>query len=262
MLKFDISHDYKGIGVSEGLERGLLVYKDDVLLLEEGMGIGICALQTGGYTYFTSIKSITKAKNSYDVLYSINKRLEWKIFGFRSRNLTKALEYIATNLYMKNESGQKTALKLGTLMRKLFRVEASFMEVPSLGEVKTNYEISDYRIIVNVSCETNTKSNKLFIMNELGGGFFNKALLNGESTTAPSGWQKLKPYCEIYSEAYNLAFRLVEEHVPDNLQSTLFWGREFVKDSYCWSGFESEINWNMAKFENYRYSIVFREVAK
>jgi len=99
-LKFDISTQYKGTGVSQGLDRGLLVYDDDILLLEEGMGLGACAFQTGSYTYFTSIKSIKKAEDSFKVVGSIDKKLVWKVLGIKSSLLTRTLEYITTNIYM------------------------------------------------------------------------------------------------------------------------------------------------------------------
>jgi hypothetical protein len=38
MLKFDMSRQYKGTGVSHGLDRGLLVYSDDVLLFRKAWG--------------------------------------------------------------------------------------------------------------------------------------------------------------------------------------------------------------------------------
>jgi len=131
-----MSTDYLGTGVSKGLDRGLLVYHDDVLLLEEGMGLGACALQSDGYTHFTSIISIKQTKESYEVVCGIDKRLEWKALGIKSNTLTRALEYFATNIYMKYQKGQVVLLKLGGISQKLFNVKASCVKVPKLGEVR------------------------------------------------------------------------------------------------------------------------------
>jgi len=262
MLRFDISHQYKGTGVSIGLDRGLVVYHDDILLLEEGMGLGSCALQTGGYTHFTSIASIKKTKDTIEVVYRIDKRLEWKVLGIQSHHFTRALEYIATNLYMKHPKRQEWLLKLGGLLQRLFNVKACFVNVPILGEVRITYEVSDSEILVDLSCETEATGSKLFVMNELGGSIFNKGILDGVLSAAPSGWQKIEGLCELYSQVHSLAFTIVERHIPDNVRSTLYWGRELVTNNYCWAGFESEISCDMNKFNHYRYSVKFREGVK
>ena len=262
MLKFDISHEYKGTGISQGLDRGLLVYNDNILLLEEGMGLGACAIQTNGFTHFTSIKSIVKADDSFDVLSLIDTRLEWQILGIRSRYFTKMLEYFTTNIYMKNEERQREIHKLGGFLRKLFNVKACFIKVPIIGKIRVKYEVGKKEILVDLSCETEKTGSKLFVMNELGGSIFDKGIINGELVISPSGWQKIESHSELYSPSHSLAFNIVERHIPDNARSKLFWGREMIKDNYCWAGFESEIVWDSNKLENYRYSINFREVAK
>ncbi|MHC1718644.1 MAG: hypothetical protein AB9883_08370 [Acidaminococcaceae bacterium] len=262
MLKFDLSYDHKGTGVSKGIDRGLLVYDGDVLLLEEGMGLGACSLQTGGYTYFASIKNIKRAKSSFDVVFIIDKRLEWKVFGIKSTYLTKILEYIATKIYMKHENIQNKLLKLGGLLQKLFKARTYFVKVPAQGEIRIAYELGDNEILVDLSCQTEKKKIKLFVMNELGGSIFDKSFIHGVQSVAPTGWQKNDGHCELYSDEHSLAFTMVEINVPVNIQSTLYWGRELLTNNYCWAGFESELVCNSNKFNNYRYSIVFREGVK
>lgn len=262
ILKFDISRQYKGTGVSQGLDRGLLVYDDDILLLEEGMGLGACAYQKGGFTYFTSIKSIVKEGVSFKVIYSIDRRLDWMILGIKSYPLTRALEYIGTNLYMKNEKRQEILLKLGGFLRKVFNVKPCFIIVPVQGEIKIHYELRDMEILVDLSCETEEMGNKLFVMNELGGNIFDQGIIDDERSIPPSGWQRIAGTCELYSLDHALAFTMIEHEVPVNIHSTRFWGREMVINNYCWAGFESEIVCDSEKFENYRYSIKFRNVVK
>ncbi|MGV8905414.1 MAG: hypothetical protein ACOH15_02310 [Acetobacterium sp.] len=260
MLTFDISNEYIGTGVSHGLDRGLLVYSGDVLLLEEGMGLGACALQTEGYTYFTSIKNIKREKDSFEVECTIDKKLVWKVLGVRAKLLTRILEGITSNIYMKQENKQRKLLRLGGLLCKVFSVNSCFVNVKSQGEVRIVFEIEDNEILVDLSCKTEKMGSKLFVMNELGGSIFNKGIINHELIGPPSGWNKIEKPSELYSPSQALAFTLVESHVPDNVRSTLFWGRELAGNSYCWAGFESEILCESSEFENYRYSIKFREV--
>jgi len=262
MLKYEISQTYKGIGVSEGLDRGLLVYNDDVLLVEEGMGLGACAFQTGGLTYFASINDIKNEGNSFEVIYNIDKRLELKISGIRSEIITRVQEQIATNIYMKREKSQKKLMILGELLAKILNVDVCFVKVPSIGEVRITYKLDDNCVTMDVNCEIENKTGKLFLMNELGGSIFDQSIIKGEMSTSPSGWQKMKICCELYSEVHSLTFTIIERNIPDNVRSNLYWGREQISNKCCWAGFESEIICDTYKFNNYSYSINFREMGK
>lgn len=258
MLKFDISDSYKGTGFSCGLDRGLLVYADDVLLVEEGMGLGACALQTGGHTYFSSLKDLKKNGSTFDVTCSIDRKLELKIFGIKSGLFTIVQEYAIKNIYMRHENWQKQLLRLGAVFGKLFKVKTYFKTIPALGEVRIAYSFYKNEVLVDLSCEIENMAGKLYILNELGGCLFDKSIINGVPADPPSGWQKIKGECELYSDTFELSFSIAERHMPDNIKSELYWGRELVTDNCCWAGFESEITCESGKFMNYIYSIVFK----
>jgi len=259
MLDFDIIDEYKGIGVSRGLDRGLVAFKDGKIIVEEGMGIGAVAVQADGYTYFSSVRSVQKENGRILVISDVNKRLEWKALGLRIRPLTKALEYICTNVYMKNEKKQGMLLRLGGMLRRVFNVEAYFVEVISKGQVRTLYNIKGNEVAVDLSCDIKKKACRIFVMNELGAGIFDKGLINGDVSEPPSGWQKMQRGCELLSSTHSLKFAILESSIPSGVTSQLYWGREMA-EGYCWAGFESEIFCNTGRFENYKYSILFKEV--
>jgi len=262
MLKFDMSDIYKGSGFSQGLDRGLMVYDDEVLLVEEGMGLGACALQTGGRTYFTSIKDFKRDGFSFDVIYSIDMKLELQISGRTSKFITKAQEYAVKNIYMKHKKRQEQLLYFGAILRKLFNVKTCFVKVPTLGELRIIYKLCNSDILVDLSCDTENTFSRLFVMNELGGNIFDKSILNGLPSYPPSGWKKMENGCELYSSAHSLSFTIVEKKVPDNVKSKLYWGRELIANNCCWAGFESEIICESGTFQNYIYSIKFKEVSQ
>lgn len=262
MLKFDISHLYNGTGVSQGLDRGLLVYKDDNLLLEEGMGLGACAFQTGGYTYFASIKEIKKTGDSFAIIYIIDTTLELKVLGIKSRFIVRVQEFIAKNIYMKYIKSQKLILMLWTFSNIIFNVKSYFVKVPILGEMRVLYSLKKNDILVDISCATKKICSKIFVMNELGGSFFDKSIVSGEFLDPPSGWQKMESLSELFSSTQSLAFTIEEKNIPDNVKSNLYWGREQIQNKCCWAGFESEIICDSCKFEHYQYLIKFREVTK
>lgn len=256
----DMEGLYKGTGISQGLDRGLLVYDDEVLLVEEGMGIGACALQANGFTYFTTVRSVKREGSFVEVESLIDRRLEFSVFGIRSKLITYFQELLATYFYMKQEKRQEQLLMWGHRFMQVFNVKLCFVKTPPLGLVKTRYEIGDDFVTADVSCYTERASGKLFIMNEAGGSKFDRAIVNGEYSNAPSGWQKMESMCELFSDSHSLAFSMDESRVPENVSSSLYWGREHIEGTCSWAGFENEILFTTGNFENYRYSIKFRGV--
>lgn len=264
MLTFDMTNTYKGMGVSSGLDRGVQVYYDHILILEEGMGLGACALQTNGYTYFATVKTINKSEEGkYEVCLEIDQQLVWNIWGVNARLITRMLEKLTTNIYMKQEKRQKSYLKLGNLLRKVFRVRSSFITVAQQAEIVMAVEAGKNRVDIDLSLKTEVKdgNRKFFVMNELGGNHFNKGLVNGAVRPPPTGWQKIDEKVELYSQKLKVAFSMEEKQIPENVSSTLYWGRESISDSYCWAGFESELSWNTQQFDHYKYIIEFKEVS-
>lgn len=223
------------------------------------MGLGACAIQTGGYTYFATVKSSRETEGSIEVVYNLDRRLERRIAGIRSALLTRAMEYICSNLYMKLENQQNLLLRLAVWIQKLFRIEVLFAEVPPMGEITVQYDVSDYEVTVDLCCKTGFNKCTLYVMNELGANFFNLGLKNGKLVPPPSGWQKLDGFCELCSSTYKLAFTVVEKHIPDYVRSSIYWGRE-LSAIHCWAGFESEIPFDNGYIDHYIYSVQFREV--
>lgn len=259
MLAFKLSQEYQGSGVSEGLDRGLLVYQDGELLLEEGMGIGACAVQQEGFTYFRSLKSTLEKENRFEAIYSLNKKLIWTLFGIPSNFITRFMDYSSTNLYMNHERIQAFVFKMGVFFFKVFRMKVNFVEMMSMGEAHVIYEVRENEVFVDFSCSTNQRKCKIFVMNELGGNFFNQGMIKGRIVLPPPGWQKVPKEAELYSATKSLAFKMVELKIPHEVLSTLYWGREISKE-HQWAGFESELLSNKGNFMNYIYSIKFREV--
>lgn len=257
-----MSDTYQGMGVSRGLDRGVLVYHDGTLLLEEGMGLGACALQTKGYTYFASIKTIQKIASGFEVALDIDQQLVWQLWGMNARLLTRILEKLTTHIYMKQKKRQNALLELGNKLRKLFRVSACFITVPKQAEGLMMIKVGDKQVAVDLSMKTAIKNGKrkIFVMNELGGSHFDKGLINGAMKEPPTGWQKLEESAELYSDERGLAFTLEEIQIPVNVKTTLYWGRESISNNYCWAGFESELSCETQQFEHYKYVIKFKEV--
>lgn len=267
MLKFTLSRQYQGIGGSEGLDRGLLVYDDDRLLVEEGMGLGAVALQASGFTFFASLAEMrhdtaadpgTPAPaGEWTAVYSLDRRLVWKVLGRPSVTMTRLLETFVTHGYMKLETAQPKLLAFGARLVRLFRVAASFQPVASRGLVTVTYRAGSDAVDIAAEARWQAPEARLFIMNELSGTLFCKGLADGKTVRPPSGWQRLDGQRALYNPETGLAFMLEERMVPQHVQSTLFWGRE-VTDQFCWAGFESDLRCPGQSMSGYRFQIRFR----
>lgn len=262
MLSFEMHHQYRGHGISEGLHRAMLVYDDDVLLVDEGMGLGSCAVQLGGYTYFTATKSVIKNINEITTVFSVSKRLVWKVFGFRCEILTKLFENLSTNLYMKSKDRQDSLLVWSKLLRRIFHANIEFVNVNSHGELTVIFKISRDSVSIDVSSSLDRGGYKLFVMNELSGYLFNMGIIENRLVPPPTGWQLMAQPYELYSPEHALAYKIIEEQVPIDVKSVLYWGREVLENDVCWAGLESELIVETASFEHYKYSVCFREVEK
>jgi hypothetical protein len=261
MITFALSDKYKGTGGSLGLDRGLLVYDDGDLLVEEGMGLGACAIQTGGYTYFASLESMKQDGNAIDAVYAIDTRLLWTFLGIRSRPVTRFIEYYITNIYMKRESAQNRILAAGEFLQKIFGINRRFAKVRRMGEIRVHWEWNGNEVLIDVSGDIRKQDFRFFVMNELGGVLFHESIADGKTGPPPTGWQTFPGGAELFDPDHAIAFTLEGKSVPANVATTLFWGRESTPKT-CWAGFESEIRCKTGKFEHYVYSIKFRKVTE
>lgn len=257
MIGFEMSREYMGRGVSKGLQRGLLAYHAGELIVDEGMGLGVCALQSGGYTYFSTIERIEMDSNVVEVSYKIDSMLTRSIFGIKSRLLTRFLECLTTNIYMKSEKLQNPLLAMGDLLRWLLNIKTGFEKVGSMADASVAYVVGEYDVDVRVNLVSHVESAKFFVMNELGGTVFSRALKEGIICSPPSGWQRLREGARLYSPERGISFTMFEENVPKGVKSSIYWGREVAK-GYSWAGFESMIVAENGVVEGYEYKIEFK----
>lgn len=269
MLEFKFDKNYYGEGISRGIPRGIVPYFQGKSIVQEGMGIGSFAIQHNNRTYFCSIAKIDESaalSKTVDVEYTVDLKLEWTFLQKASSRLTTFLELVASKYYMKSEKIQNPMLKIGTLLRRLLAIEPEFKKVESLGTIKARYTIGEYDIHIEVCGDMRLEKYKLFVMNEIGGELFSRAIICGKATKPPTGWQKIENASTINAKTHilksvnlGLIFYTEEISTPSNVESTLFWGRE-VSSGYNWAGFESELKCSSFRFEKYSYKVYFDPV--
>jgi hypothetical protein len=258
MLTFEMSKQYKGTGISNGLDRGLLVYQNGNLLLDEGMGMGAVAVQSAGMNYFATIQNINNSTNRIEVALTVDKMMQRTIYGIPSKPLTRFIERTCTNMYKERERSQSFWFGIGELINFLLQIKVEYVPVTSIGAFNVTYEILKDEIRVNIRGSLSGNAGKIYIMNELSGRLFCNGIKAGKITPPPHGWQKVTKESHLYSEERGLTFATKEISTSDNILSNLYWGREADKD-HCWAGFIFELQTKSREYNQFAYSIEFQE---
>lgn len=258
MLTFELSKQYRGFGISNGLDRGLLIYQNGSLLLDEGMGIGALAVQHQGITYFASILRVNPSTDQIEAILSVDKMLQRKIVGIQSKPLTRLIDKICATMYKEREKNQRFWLKFGGVINSILHITVSFVQVPSKGRFELKYTFANGDIEVELNAKLESRVDRISVMNELSGNLFDRSLNDGIMSSPPSGWQHAKEGTWLYCDSRRLSFTVKEQNRPANLESRLLWGRETDKD-HCWSGFIYELRTESKEFQHFKYAVSFRE---
>jgi hypothetical protein len=267
IISFVSDSEYRGTGVSSGLERGLLVFHNNRNITSEGMGIGAAAIKKGGVTYFA--RPISRERVAPDRLrstVSFSMKSEWRIFGIRSRCIEIFVELLA-KLYMRFLPLQKSFLRIrfAELSRKAFNVEHRIVRTRSRGTATFEYRLSKDTAIVNLKIESkNIGKKKICIMNEASADFFDSSLINGKIAGPPWGWEPVRGEAGfLYSREKRVSFcikniRLIQ---GDACSIRLYKGWENTKE-LCWTGFDIEILPLSRKIQTIEieYEACFKEV--
>lgn len=254
MIDYGFSNAYRGEGISEGLERGLIVNFNDENLVQEGMGLGAPAIKSKASTYFSKrSKLIQVGKNHYIKEFFIDSELKWKILPFKPEG-TKTVNPItffinkASDFYKKLQRFQPNLLKMGIFSRNFFQVKSILIDAGYLGKVIFNYEFDEKGIIIRADFSDITKKNgrylsKICILNELGGDYFDSMKVGTMILNPPSGWVAIDGLKdkELYSRNHKLTFSTDIIETGPNSRLTYTIGREKISN-FCWAGFGIEID--------------------
>jgi hypothetical protein len=258
MLTFEMSKQYIGTGISNGLDRGLLVSQNGDLLLDEGMGLGALAVQSEGMNYFATISHMTELQEQIEVVLTIDKMLLRTIYGIHSKPLTRFIEKVCTNMYKERERGQGIWFIIGNWINFLLQIKVCFIQVPAKGQFVLNYQILPEEIHIDLNGNLEEAVDKIYVMNELSGRLFHDGIKDGEMMQPPSGWQQIEGENQLYSEERGLTFSTKELEKPELLESRLYWGRETDKN-HCWAGFIYELQTEISEFEHFKYTVQILE---
>ncbi|MBD3185560.1 hypothetical protein GF325_01930 [Candidatus Bathyarchaeota archaeon] len=259
LFKYYLSDEYKGMGVSEGLQRGLLVTVDGKDIVQEGMGMGAPALVTGDATYFSANARSTKVnKNHLRKEFTIDSVLTWrwnwfnfKLEKFEKINLVTWFINKWMAFYKERTMLQAPLLKLGMRVRKVLSVDSTIKHFGNLGKVIVDYHVDHGTNMVNVQVNFGdlldhaNQSTKICIMNEFGGDYFDALMDRGRIIAPPTGWVKKEvsrtnEEMPFYSTGLGVSFDMGITSLPD-MPVELAMGRENL-ENFCWAGYDLEID--------------------
>lgn len=274
MLEFYFSNIFKGEGISEGIERGILVDHDERCIVQEGMGLGAPAIKTNISTFFSChSKLIEVSDKEYVKEFYIDSELVWQIFKLNSAKskdfklLTTFINKL-TDLYKRSKFIQPILLKLGIFSRDFFQTNSVIKNRGILGKIIFYYKILKDGVLIEVDfshiLQYNGKSiSKICILNELGGDFFDHSKRGGKILAPPSGWVKIEgeDKRKLYSNELKLDFDTKILEYPLDCKTNFIFGREKVSN-FCWAGFDIEIDVNSRVLNNIRNNGTIKYICK
>ena len=224
MPTMDFFHDdcFKGIGISEGLARGLQVMAAGVNLTQEGMGLGAIAIRSNGYTYFSQGSRVVWPDSNNMIQDYVIDTIHMSGRGESANIPVTWISEFFVVLYRLLPACQKGMLWAGIHTRRWLGIKSHFIAVSPRAQARFHLKIHTNRIEVCCNFKTLAKiPHELYIMNELGGSFFTSSWQAGEITKTPPGWQVLDDsqslpflYSPIYGLRYSLRDITVDQDLP------------------------------------------------
>ena len=254
MIKFYLLDNFHGEGISQGIERGVLVDYKGECLVQEGLGLGAPAIKTKTRTFFSCNSKLSKiSETAYLKKFYIDSELIWEFSKSQSErfydfNLLTILINKITDLYKILPHFQRELLPLGIVARNFFQTHSRIKSCRPIGSIAFRYNIFQNHISVNVDFSDIIRNNgnnisKICVLNELGGDFFDASIWKDKISHPPSGWEKLNGYFgkKLYSKDLKIDFGLEFIDKIPNYNFDFIIGREKVSN-FCWAGFDIEID--------------------
>ena len=269
LLKFYFSNEFKGIGISEGIERGVLVDYNNECIVQEGMGLGSPAIKTKNGTYFSCTSILQKISDTeYKKEFYIDSELVWEILKLKSKRLNDSSLLTSfinklTELYKKLPYLQKNLLKLGIFSRDFFQIKSKIKHSGYLGKILFNYKFLKDGVLIEIDFSNiithNKKSvSKICVLNELGGDYFDSRKVGSKIGEPPSGWVELngRKDNKLYSKRFKIDYDVKILKITPEYKFDLIYGREKLSD-FCWAGYDIEIDVNSINDQRNEYKLQY-----
>ncbi|MCX5779303.1 MAG: hypothetical protein NTV45_00480 [Firmicutes bacterium] len=254
--------DYKGMGVSEGLARGLQLKMAGEDLTQEGMGLGAIAIRSRGYTYFSRDCNISCSDPYFKVQQYVIDTVQVFGTGGRADPIITRISELLSALYRRVPAIQNSMLWAEAQTRRCLGIKSTFAPVAPQARADFCFQLAAEKI--EVCCKFHALDEppeELYLMNELDADFFTASWNSGRVAAPPTGWQVFTEHHNLpflYSPRFGLRYSLRDISVDNSLPFKVCWGRE-RGDNLRWAGFAIQLAPAAAAASDIvcRYTIIF-----
>jgi hypothetical protein len=222
------------------IQKGLALFCEGQDLSEEGVGFGVPVLKISREAVFPG-SSVWKTELKGDVAtieaeYFMNLMGRMAVGGRRidCRTFYRAREWLASQ-YRRHPELRKGILYGAELSRRVMSMKDAFVEVPTVGSVKTVYSIMDDSVRVSLDLQGVPEGHELVVMNEQGANHFDSYKDSGElflEKDAIGSWDEVFSDEASFIDSKNgLYFALTRVEGARMMR-----GRELLSDRLAWAG--------------------------
>jgi hypothetical protein len=222
------------------IQKGLVLLCDGQDLSEEGVGFGVPVLRNGREAVFPGScvwKTELKGDDAtIEAEYFMNLVGRMAVGGRRidCRTFYRAREWLASQ-YRRHPELRKGILYGTELSRMVMSMKDAFVEVPTVGSVKTVYSIMDDSVRVDLDLRGVPEGLELVVMNEQGANHFDSYKDSDElflEKDAIGSWDEVFADRASFIDSKNgLYFALTRVEGARMMQ-----GRELLSDRLAWTG--------------------------
>jgi len=235
------------------LQKGVTLIHRDIELSGEGTGFGVPVLRYLGTDYFSSSSTMQTSRSGDSTIaakkFVLDVVLERSFRGAKPENkMTQNLVRHLEQLYQMH--GNWTWLKLKKSLLKALGVQTSFVRVRPVGTVPIVYRLERSRIKVKADFSSLRRNGleRIFLLNEQASSHFRK-YHDSDGTVLFD--EKIGPWENVHADwasfstsTDDVGFRLW--NVKDAVMRR---GREFLRDTFDWTGLDYEISPEKTSFE-------------
>ena len=234
------------------IQKGLVLLCDGQDLSEEGVGFGVPVLKIGqGEVFPGSCLWKVELKGdcaTIEAEYSMNLVGRMAVGGRRidCRTFYRAREWLASQ-YRRHPELRKGILYGAELSRMVMSMKDAFVEVPTVGSVKTVYKIIDDSVLVGLDLRGVPEGHEVVVMNEQGANHFDSYKDSDElflEKDAIGSWNEVFADRASFIDSKN-GFYFALNRVED---ARMMRGRELLSDRLAWAGLAYVVNPGTKRF--------------
>jgi hypothetical protein len=225
-------------GKTTDMAKGLFLCCNGRLCAGESSGIGTPVWKTVHRTIFPTLVSAEAiGETAIEKVFKMDRVLVWHCAGKKMTNWFSRLFGMLVEGYMRMPAIQYPLLRLRTIVLSYLGIRSSMETGPDMGLCRVVYEASPKGFIIKIDGRSIMGHGRLFMLNEVDGGSFDRLITDGNSMHAFEipAWKKVALNTMVASRELNIGFSLTPGVNEDSSSFHVYCGREVAFD-LNWAG--------------------------